>query len=81
MGRNQGKVRDRDRDRDRECKVGYIRDSVLGEAIPKSFHGAVNLGPVVAHTLTILSAHDNSNTKVALGVGIPFLLSRRHDDG
>jgi hypothetical protein len=61
--------------------VGYIRDGVLGEAIPKSFHGAVNLRPVVAHTLTILGAHDNSNAKIALGVGVPLLLGRRHGDG
>jgi hypothetical protein len=62
-------------------KVKYIRDGILGEGIPKRFHGAVNLGPVVAHTLTILGAHDDSDTKIALGVGIPLLLSRRHDDG
>lgn len=59
----------------------YVRDSIFGEGVPKRFHGAVNLGPVVAHALTVLGAHDDSDAKIALGVGIPLLLSRRHDGG
>jgi hypothetical protein len=69
------------RDERRRVEVKYIRDGLLGERVPKSFHGAVNLGPVVAHTLTVLSAHNDGDTKIALGVSIPLLLSWRHGDG
>jgi hypothetical protein len=57
-----------------------LRDGILGEGVAKCLHGAVNLGPVVAHAIAILGAHDNGDAEVALGVGVPLLLSGRHDE-
>ncbi|KAI6747543.1 hypothetical protein HG530_015853 [Fusarium avenaceum] len=58
----------------------YIRDSIFGKRVAKGLHGTVYLGPVVAQAITIRGAYDDGNAEVALSVGIPLLLSRRHDD-
>lgn len=40
----------------------------------------MHLGPVVAHAVSVLGAHDDGDAEVALGVGVPLLLGGRHDD-
>jgi hypothetical protein len=56
------------------------RYSVLGKTMAEAAHDGMDLGPVVTSALAFLVAQDDGEAEVALGVGIPLLLSGRHLD-